>query len=302
MPRITVVTPSYNQVKFIEVAIRSVLLQGYPNLEYFIMDGGSTDGSVDVIRKYEPWLAGWVSEPDAGQSNAINKGWRIATGDIIAWLNADDFYLSGAFSIIAETFLHYHDARVFCGIGEIRDISGDVLFSKKQPSHFDPYAMLSACGGVPLQPSVFLNRRVLDEVGYLNEDLHYTMDWEYWIRIGLKYPRQCFISIDKPLSVNREWVETKTNTGWKMICKEHRQVMDMLFAAFPDNEALQNIKDQAYRSSYLKEADLALKNRDIGRTLKSILRAWLIKPFKHIPRDEIVTLMHLFGYYRNRGR
>lgn len=94
------------------------------------MDGGSTDGSVDVIRKYEPWLAGWVSEPDAGQSNAINKGWRIATGDIIAWLNADDFYLSGAFSIIAETFLHYHDARVFCGIGEIRDISGDVLFPK----------------------------------------------------------------------------------------------------------------------------------------------------------------------------
>jgi len=300
-PKISIVTPSYNQAAFIETAIRSVILQGYPNIEYFIMDGGSTDGSVDIIRQYEPWLAGWASEPDAGQSDAINKGWRMATGDIVAWLNADDFYLPGAFSLIAETFLHCDYARVFSGIGQIRDISGNVLFSKKQPSDFDPYAMLSACGAVPLQPSVFLNRRVLDEVGYLNEDLHYTMDWEYWVRIGLKYPRQCFVSINEALSVNREWDETKTHTGWKVICKEHRQVMDMLFAVLSDNEALQNIRHQAYRSSYLKEANLALKNRDIGRTLRSILKAWLIRPFRHIPRDEIVTLAHLFGYYRNRG-
>ncbi|HOS97325.1 MAG TPA: glycosyltransferase family 2 protein [Deltaproteobacteria bacterium] len=299
-PRITIVTPSYNQAPFLEAAIRSVLLQEYSNLEYFIMDGKSTDGSVEIIRRYEPWLAGWVSEPDRGQSHAINKGWKKATGDIIAWLNADDFYLPGAFSTVAQAFSSNHQARVFSGIGEIRDASGSVLMSTKNPSSFDAHAMLSACGGVPLQPSVFLNRLVLDEVGYLNEDLHYTMDWEYWIRLSLHYPADSFIEIDKALSVNREWADTKTRTGWKHICREHRQVMDGIFSSFPYDDDLQGIRDRAYRSSYLKEADLALKNRDRAGSLRSIMRAWLIRPFAHNPRDELVTLMHLFGYYRVR--
>ncbi len=300
-PRITIVTPSYNQAAFIETAIRSVIIQGYPNLEYFIMDGGSTDGSVDIIRRYGPWLAGWVSEPDAGQSAAINKGWKKATGDIVAWLNADDFYLPGALSRVAQAFVNNNQARVLCGIGEIRNASGDVLLSMKNPSSFDPYALLAACGGVPLQPSVFLNRQVLDEVGYLNEELHYTMDWEYWIRIGLRYPGHGFVSIDRALSVNREWADTKTHTGWKEICREHRQVMDSIFSSFPDEGALQGIRDRAYRSSYLKEADLALKNRDRAGSIRSIMRAWLIRPFSHNPRNELVTLLHLFGYYWNRG-
>jgi len=110
-PKISVVTPSFNQGQYLEETIRSVLDQGYPNLEYFVMDGGSTDDSVEIIRKYADRLTGWVSEPDGGQMHAINKGFARATGDIMAWLNSDDKYCPWTFNVIG---------RIFAGLPEVR--------------------------------------------------------------------------------------------------------------------------------------------------------------------------------------
>src|SRR5438105_4503434 len=117
VPRISVVTPSYNQGRFLEQCIKSVLDQGYPNLEYIIIDGGSTDESVAVIRKYQDRLASWVSERDAGQTDAINKGFRRATGEVVAWMNADDFYLPGAFARIAQAYQQSPQASFYFGNG-----------------------------------------------------------------------------------------------------------------------------------------------------------------------------------------
>ncbi len=114
-PKISIVTPSFNQGQFIEETIRSVLLQGYPNLEYIIIDGGSTDEAVDIIKKYERWLTYWVSETDRGQSHAINKGFNISKGEITAWINSDDFYLHGAFGKISRFFSENTDVDMVFG-------------------------------------------------------------------------------------------------------------------------------------------------------------------------------------------
>ena len=123
-PKISIVTPSFNQVQFLEETIRSVLLQGYPNLEYIIIDGGSTDGSIDIIKKYSRWLRYWVSEPDSGQSNAINKGFAKASGEIFGYLNSDDLYEPNALKIISSYFMNNSACNLLAGECTVFDDHG----------------------------------------------------------------------------------------------------------------------------------------------------------------------------------
>jgi len=177
-PRVSIVTPSYNQAQFIEETIRSVLLQGYPDLEYIIIDGGSTDGSVEIIRKYEPWLAYWVSEKDRGQSHALNKGFRRATGEVIGWLNADDIYAPNAFYA-----LRAFRERPGAGI-----IYSDCLWIDEESqligAHRTGVYSLErlAAGGILQTPAVFFKQSLLEKAGYLDESLHYAMDTDFWLR------------------------------------------------------------------------------------------------------------------------
>ena len=180
-PRISLVTPSYNQGRYIEETIRSVLLQNYPNLEYLIIDGGSTDETVEIIRKYEPWLTYWVSESDRGQSHAINKGFERCTGDIYNWLCSDDILVPGALARVAQAM---DCARPFWMIG-------NALVLNEASNRAAPLPILHEFGidnflrwGVLAihQPSVFWNGLLQGQVGKIDESLHFSMDVDLWYR------------------------------------------------------------------------------------------------------------------------
>jgi len=185
-PRISIVTPSYNQSQFIEETIRSVLLQGYPNLEYIVIDGGSTDGSVDIIKKYERWLAYWVSEPDRGQSHAINKGWQQATGSILAWLNSDDMYMPKVLLAAAKEAYSSPEAGIWHGIVSAYENGKDIKFAGKQIPLAELLDQAKPLG--IRQPAAFFNRRAIEKIGTLDEGLHQFMDFDLGMRISLCYP------------------------------------------------------------------------------------------------------------------
>lgn len=186
-PRISIVTPSYNQGRFIEETIRSVLLQGYPDFEYIIVDGGSTDDTVEIIRKYERHLAHWVSETDRGQSHAINKGMARATGHIRAYLNSDDTYLDGALARVADHAMTHPEVDLIHGKCRISDEYGKKVGERVGSiTQFHEIVDLWDVWWRRrnfVQPEVFWTNRIASKVGPFREDLYWVMDYDYWLRI-----------------------------------------------------------------------------------------------------------------------
>lgn len=252
-PRLSIVTPSYNQSQFIEETIRSVLLQGYPNLEYIVIDGGSTDGSIDIIRKYEPWLDYWVSEPDRGQSHAVNKGWAKATGEILAWLNSDDFYLDGTFKRIATEFRISRHLAMLAGECILVDEFSRGTVTKKAGS-FDPIALLT--GPKPAQPATFFRRSTLESVGPLREDLHYSMDRELAVRIGLRYFPHATLNVPVPLACARVWPGAKTVISGKQATREKIGVIEQFVGPDIPSHLHEFVRRKGYRSLYRNLAKL----------------------------------------------
>jgi len=180
LPRVTIVTPSYNQAGFLEETLRSVLLQNYPHLEYIVMDGGSTDGSVDIIRKYEKHLSYWTSEKDAGASDAIAKGFQRASGEIMAYLNSDDPYLAGAIHAVVRVFQEQPQCQVVFGNTYWTDPSGNVLAERRQTS-FWPASYLY--GGTDMQqPSTFWRRELYLKAGGMDPTYTFAFDTDLFCR------------------------------------------------------------------------------------------------------------------------
>lgn len=185
LPLVSIITPSFNQAAYLRTTIRSVLLQRYPRIEYIVMDGGSTDGSVEIIQEYSRDIAYWRSEPDQGQADAINQGLSRANGDIVAWINSDDAYLPGAVEEAVAVLNASKGVGMVYGDGIMVGTELEVLDHHRYPQ-LSLVDLLSF--EVLLQPSVFMRKQALDDVGLLDPTYDLILDHELWVRIASRYP------------------------------------------------------------------------------------------------------------------
>jgi glycosyltransferase involved in cell wall biosynthesis len=220
-PKISIITPSYNQGQYLEQTIQSVISQGYPNLEYIIIDGGSTDRSVDIIRNYEIYLTYWVSEKDNGQSDAINKGLRKATGDIVNWLNADDYYNPGALQTVANVFAKNLSIHVVCGRSRVFR-NPDTTAHYSNGTDVYPGNLAKTIGWARIdQPETFFRSAAIKKMGLLNTRLHYLMDRDWWVKYLFLYGLEGIVQIPDVLVNFRLHNTSKTISQREQFQIEH---------------------------------------------------------------------------------
>jgi len=250
-PSITIVTPNLNQGRFLAECLVSVIAQNYPRLQHIVIDGGSTDDSVKVIDRYKDGLDYWCSEPDRGQSDAINKGLRRATGELVAWLNADDLLLPGALEHVAHAYSKDDRAPFYFGNGLRVDAQGVTKseFFPVVPVIFDREALIYGLNYV-LQPSTFMRRAALAECGWLDETLRWGMDTDLWIRLSAAGQP---VFVDGLLSASREYEETKTSIGMFERVEELRRIAERHSGAAMTPGVLCYYLDTLHRFSVMRE-------------------------------------------------
>ena len=216
-PLVSIVTPSFNQATFLEETIQSVLTQDYSNIEYIIIDGGSTDGSVEIIRKYETDLAYWISEPDRGQTDAINKGFAIARGDILAWLNSDDTYLPNAVAQAVAFLQSNPETGMVYGDANLIDENGQVIghFPARQTNY---KKLLQGYVHIP-QQTAFFRASLWQKVGPLDPTFYFAMDYDLWVRLA---------KVSKLQYVPKTWANFRLHGSGKSIVADDRCWPEML--------------------------------------------------------------------------
>jgi glycosyltransferase involved in cell wall biosynthesis len=239
-PRISIVTPVFNQVKYLEETILSILNQHYPNLEYIIIDGGSTDGTVDIIKKYESKLAYWVSEPDKGMYDALQKGFDHSSGEIMGWLNADDLYFKGCLNLVAKLFSAHYEINWVTGTTHIINSEGTFI-SNKPAKQFHKYQYLTGDYQWISQESALWRRSLWDRCGSMfNTHLRYAGDFELWLRFIQETPLYC---VEFPIGIFRKR-ENQLSVQGDAYYKEVRQIYESLFISDEDTKIIREYRER----------------------------------------------------------
>ncbi|QIP16689.1 glycosyltransferase [Spirosoma aureum] len=218
LPKVSIITPSYNQGRFIEATIQSVLNQTYPNIEYIIIDGGSTDQTMSVVERYRSQIDIVIHEKDRGQSDAINKGFKLATGELVGWLNSDDILYPECVAEIVRLYEQHPDGSIYyIPLQNGIDAAGRVhnLAHREIP---DKQYLLNEDYSI-IQPSSFYNRNSVIKAGYVDDRIHYCMDLDLWLRL-LDWGPIYYSKVNVPLSGFRNWELSKTTTGTDKFLKE----------------------------------------------------------------------------------
>jgi len=296
-PKITVVTPSYNQGQFLERAIGSVLSQNYPNLEYFVFDAGSTDNTLAILKRYGKRLTYWTSESDRGQSDAICKGWNMATGDVLAWLNTDDFYYPGALHEVGKRFAANPNLKMVCGAVALVDEQERKL-RVKRPVAVAPEVLLPRAN-IPAQAGTFIRREIFESLGGPRLDLHYVMDWELWLRVGLRYPPSAIAFSNKIIAADRQWPGTKTLNAGGKDAAEMRKVLKELFGSHKLNGQLRPFERVAFARAWWRQSKGELRQGQRRLALASLGKAVCLAPTS-FPAVKILRQVKriLFGSWR----
>lgn len=297
MTLVSIITPSFNQAAYLEQTMRSVLEQDYARIEYLVVDGASTDNSVDIIKKYESKLAWWVSEKDSGQADAINKGFARATGEVIAWLNSDDYYLAGTIDAAVKIFEEHLDVVL---------VYGNMLAVDEDGKTFNTlnYKQLTLedllCFQIIGQPAVFMRRSALQSAGGLDPTFHFMLDHHLWIRIAQQGK---IFHVDQTWSAARYHAEAKNIAQAAEFGRDAFRILDA--AAQDENLApiLAKVNRRARASAYRVDARYLLDGGRPASALSAWMRALFIHPPTALARMNIFisAILNLFGLGKLRS-